>query len=277
MRLITAGSIGSFVVTVAFFAACSSDSGGGTGGGSGGSSGSSATVGGSSGEAGSTAASGGSSGTGGSVANGGEAGGLEAGAGNVTTGGGSGTGGESAGGTGGGGTGGDSTGGTGGDLNGGSGGSGGTGGGKGATPSPNVGCMGSVTSSKSHELTSCGLSVSKIASAGQTQFSLGIQGKDAADDGLTLTLQFTDAPTATTYTFASSDYMAFESTWNEGSTIYTATAYAGIAGIGDLSVTFDTIDGPFTLGSTTFYTVTGSVSGSLENPPSDSATLDLKF
>ena len=62
------------------------------------------------------------------------------------------------GGTGGGGTGGDTTGGTGGDFNGGSGGSGG----KGTTTTPKVACMGSVTTDTSHELTSCGLSVSKI-------------------------------------------------------------------------------------------------------------------
>jgi hypothetical protein len=255
MRFITTGSVWSFAVTVALFTACSNDSGSsghGGSGGSGASSGSGGTSAGSSGDAGDADASGGTSGKGGTGANGGtggEAGGLEAGAGNVTPGGTGGTGGESTGGT----------------------------GGKGTTPTPNVGCTGSVTSEQSHELTSCGLSVSKIAGSGQTQFSLELQGKDADDHGLTLTLQFTDVPTASTYTFASSDYMAFDSTWNEGSTTYTATAYAGFAGIGDLTVEFDTIDGPFTLGSTTFYTVTGSVSGTLENPPSGSATLDLRF
>ncbi|HTQ07799.1 MAG TPA: hypothetical protein VMI54_28290 [Polyangiaceae bacterium] len=246
--------------------------------GDGGTGGSGAVSGGSSGEAGSTDTSGGSSASGGSS---GEAGGPE---GDFT----GGTGGDVTGGTGGGGTGGDTTGGTGGDVTGGTGGTGGdttggtsgtsgTGGSKGGTPSPNVGCMGTVATGGVNKLTSCGLSVSQIAGSGQTQMTLGVQGKDANNDGLTLTLEFTDVPTATTYTFASSDYTLFDSTWNEGTDAYAATAYSGTVGIGSIKVEFDTIDGPFTLGGTTFYTVSGSISATLENPPSGSADVELTF
>jgi hypothetical protein len=286
--------VSSFAVTAALFIGCSNssspstpnsagsngDSGGsGNGGGSGGSAGSL----GASGEAGGPESSGGSSATNGVA---GEAGSTESSGGSFmsggTGGGGSGgdatggTGGDSTGGTGGsdstGGTGGsDSTGGTGGGAMGGSGGSGG----KGSTPSPNVGCMGTVTSDANHRLTSCGFSVSKMS--GQAQFTLALQGKDANNDGLTLTLQFTDVPTAMTYTFESTDYMAYNSTWNQGSTIYTATAYDGIAGLGSLFVQFDTVDGPFTLASTTFYVVTGNITGTLNNPPSGIAMLELTF
>lgn len=277
-QLLTAGLFSSLAITAAVLAGCSNSSTPDAGtGGSAGSSGGSEDSGGSggggpispggSGEAGSTDASGGSSATG--MA--GEAGSSEASGGSSAAGGNGGTSGDTTGGTGGDLTGG--TGGTGGDASGGTGGSGGT---KGSTPSPKIDCTGSVTSDAKHELTSCGLSVSMIAGA-QTMFTLGLQGKDANNDGLTLTLQFTDEPTADTYTFASTDYAAFDSEWSEGTTIYTATAYGGVAGIGDITVEFDTIDGPFTLASTTFYEVTGSIHATLANPPSGSATLDVTF
>ncbi len=291
MRLFTAGLVSSLVVTSALFSACSNDSGGSGSGGTGGSSGSggSSTTGGSAGsgessgnggsgavapggagEAGSTDASGGSSATGG---NAGEAGatGTEASGGTSDTGG--------SGGTGGGGTGGDATGGTGGTgAHGGTGGSGGTGGGKGGTPTPNIGCMGSVATESSHELTSCGMSISRIDGSGQAQFTLGLQGKDASNGELTLTLQFTDVPSAATYTFDSGGYANFDSSWYEGTTLYTADAHDGIVGLGSLSVEIDTIDGPFTAGSTTFYTATGSIGGMLQSPPAPgSAALDITF
>jgi hypothetical protein len=269
--------VSSFALTTALLVGCSNDSpsnSGNSGGGSG------AATSGAGGQAGSTDASGGSSAT----SAGGEAGSTDASGGSFATGGSGGTeetggtgGGNPTGGSGGGGTGGDATGGTGvgGTGVGGSGGGGGTGA-KGGLSSPNVGCTGSVGTDSAHELTSCGLSVSKVGS--QTQFSLGLQGKDENNDGLTVTLAFTDVPTATTYTFASSDYTNFNSTWNESTTIYTATAADGFAGVGSLSVEIDSIDGPFAAGSTTFYTVSGSIKGSLVTFPTQGmASLDIKF
>ncbi len=293
-RLFTVRFVSSLAVSLALFAGCSngsspSDSGSAGNSGTGGGSATGGTSHGASGEAGATSANGGSAAGGSSATGGGagEAGSTDAsggsaagGTGGNETGGTGGTGGDVTGGTGGDVTGGTGGGGTGGDLNGGTGGSGGTGGTKGGTPSPNVGCKGSVASdSGSHELTSCGFSVSKIPGSGQTQFTLGLQGNDESKNGLTVTLQFTDAPTATTYTFASTDYAQFNSLWDEdgGKTVYTATAYDGIVGVGSITVEFDTIDGPFTLGGTTFYTVSGSISANLVNPPSGMADVEITF